>query len=208
MRITSPIRNTPPVLHLGPAVEQSHSPASLRQGTGNGVASVPGARSSGGSRGFFGRLLLLLTFGVWLTWPRESVAALPALRIELEQAMQSLDHSFDPRSDSQWGARNKPMPGGEQPWMARYAFNAERIRSILTAVYYKGPLRLGHSAAALVVVEAGRTRGVAEIDIIVSKTVFLELQTTLKAPPGVRLLFPEPQGFKDEYRMNVRYENR
>jgi hypothetical protein len=36
----------------------------------------------------------------------------------------------------------------------------------------------------------------------------LELQRTLKAPQGVRLLFPDPQGFKDEYRVNIRYENR
>ena len=48
----------------------------------------------------------------------------------------------------------------------------------------------------------------AELDLLVSKTAFVELQRTLKAPPGVRLLFPEPQDFKEEFRVNVRYENR
>jgi hypothetical protein len=92
--------------------------------------------------------------------------------------------------------------------MARHAVNAERIRAILTAVYYQGPLLLGNSGAALFVIEAGRFKGVAEIDLMVSKPVFWELYRTLKAPPGVRILYPEPQGFKDGFRVNVRYEDR
>lgn len=135
-------------------------------------------------------------------------AAVPALRIELSQAIQAASHSFDPRSDTQWGARNKPLPGGEQPWMARHAFNAERIRSILTEVYYRGPQRLDNSGAALLVIAAGSSKGVAELDLMVSKAAFVELQRTLKAPAGVRLLFPEPQGLKEEFRVSVRYENR
>lgn len=92
--------------------------------------------------------------------------------------------------------------------MARHAFNAERIRSILTEVYYKGPARPDNRGGALLVIEAGRVKGVTEIDLMVSKAAFIELQRTLKAPPGVRLLFPEPQELKDEYRVNVRYDNR
>lgn len=153
-------------------------------------------------------LLLLLGFGGSFFPSTPSGAAAPALRIDLNQAIQAVSQSFDPRSDSQWGARNKPMPGGEQAWMARHAFNAERIRSILTEVYYRGPQRLGNSGAAVLVIEAGRSKGVAELDLLVSKTAFVELQRTLKAPPGVRLLFPEPQDFKEEFRVNVRYENR
>jgi hypothetical protein len=135
-------------------------------------------------------------------------AAAPALPIELNQAIQAVNHAFDPRSDTQWGARNKPLPGGEQPWMARHAFNAERIRSILTEVYYRGPQRLGSNGAALLVIEAGRSKGVAEIDLIVSKEAFLELQRSLRPPAGVRLLFPEPQALKQSFRVNVRYEDR
>ena len=135
-------------------------------------------------------------------------AAAPAVRIDLNQAIQAVNHAFDPRSDTQWGARNKPMPGGEQPWMARHAFNAERIRSILTEVYYRGPQRLGNSGAALLVIEAGRSKGVAEIDLIVSKEAFLELQRSLKPPAGVRLLYPEPQGLNESFRVNVRYADR
>lgn len=150
-------------------------------------------------------LLMLLALGCA---PRLTEGAAPAIRIDLNQALQTVSHSFDPRSDPQWGARNKPMPGGEQPWMARHAFNAERIRSILTEVYYKGPLRPDNSGGALLVIEAGRVKGVTEIDLIVSKATFTELQRTLKPPRGVRLLFPEPQDIKDEYRVNVRYESR
>lgn len=156
----------------------------------------------------FRRLLPVFVLVFWVLASFKAIAALPALRIELDQAVQVLNHSLDPRSHNQWGPRNKPVPGAEQPWMARYAFNAERIRAILTEVYYKGPLRLGNSGSANVVIEAGRTTGVAEIDLMVSKAVFLELQKTLKAPSGVRILFPDPQGFKDEYRVNIRYENR
>ena len=43
---------------------------------------------------------------------------------------------------------------------------------------------------------------------MVSKAAFVELQRTLKAPPGVRLLFPEPQDFKEEFRVSVRFESR
>jgi hypothetical protein len=156
----------------------------------------------------FRTLLRLLVLAIWISAPLSTIAALPALRIELDQAVQVLNHVLDPRNHNQWGAGNKPMPGGEHPWMARYAFNAERIRAILTEVYYKGPLRLGNSGSAHVVIEAGRTTGVAEIDLMVSKAVFVELQKTLRAPSGVRILFPDPQGFKEEYRVNVRYENR
>jgi hypothetical protein len=177
------------------------------QGRGSVKPVLAGSRT-GFYRVFLRKVILLLAFGILFGPTPRSTAALPALRIDLEQAVQTLNHAFDPRSDSLWGARNKPMPGGEQPWMARHAFNAERIRSILTEIYYKGPLRLGYGATALVVIEAGRTRGVAEIDLIVSKAVHLELIRTLKAPPGVRLLFPDPQDIKDEYRVNVRYENR
>jgi hypothetical protein len=92
--------------------------------------------------------------------------------------------------------------------MARHAFNAERIRSILTEVYYKGPVRPDNSGGALLVIEAGRVKGVTEIDLMVSKATFTELQRTLKAPRGVRLLFPDPQDIKEEYRVNVRYDNR
>jgi hypothetical protein len=120
-------------------------------------------------------LLLLLGAGGILLPVAPVGAAAPAVRIDLNQAIQAVNQSFDPRSDTQWGARNKPMPGGEQPWMARHAFNAERIRSILTEVYYRGPQRLGNSGAALLVIEAGRSKGVAEIDLIVSKDAFLEL---------------------------------
>ena len=138
-------------------------------------------------RVFLQALLLLGVRGPVLT-RTPAGAAMPALRIDLNQAIQAASHSFDPRSDTQWGARNKPMRGGEQPWMARHAFNAERIRSILTEVYYRGPQRLGNSGGALLVIEAGRSKGVVEIDLMVSKAAFVELQRTLKAPPGVRLL--------------------
>lgn len=154
------------------------------------------------------KLLPLLALAFWTASSPLGNAALPALRIELGQAVQVLNHSLDPRSHNLWGPQTKPVPGAEHPWMARYAFNAERIRAILTELYHKGPLRLGNNGSALAVIEAGRSTGVAEIDLLVSKAVFLELQRTLKAPPGVRLLFPDPQGFKDEYRVNVRYENR
>jgi hypothetical protein len=159
-------------------------------------------------RRVFLKALLLLGLGGSFLPHTPAGAAAPALRIDLNQAIQAVSHSFDPRSDSQWGARNKPMPGGEQPWMARHAFNAERIRSILTEVYYKGPLRLSNSGTALLVVEAGRSKGVTELDLMVSKAAFVELQRTLKAPPDVRLLFPEPQDLKEDFRVNVRYENR
>ena len=164
---------------------------------------------AGGTRLFFLRKLLpLLALAFWIASPNKADAGLPALRIDFAQAIQVLNHSLDPRSHHLWGPQTKPVPGTEQPWMARYSFNAERVRAILTTVYQKGPLRLGNSGSALVVIEAGRTTGVAEIDLMVSKTVFLELQHTLRAPPGVRVLFPDPQGFKDDYRVNLRYENR
>jgi hypothetical protein len=159
-------------------------------------------------RRVFLQALLLLGVGVPVLTRTPVGAAMPALRIDLNQAIQAASHSFDPRSDTQWGARNKPMPGGEQPWMARHAFNAERIRSILTEVYYRGPQRLGNSGGALLVIDAGRSKGVVEIDLMVSKAAFVELQRTLKAPPSVRLLFPEPQDFKEEFRVSVRFENR
>ena len=92
--------------------------------------------------------------------------------------------------------------------MARHAFNAERIRSILTEVYYRGPQRLDNSGAARLVIAAGSAKGVAELDLMVSKAAFVELRRTLKAPAGVRLLFPEPQDLKEEFRVSVRYENR
>ncbi len=154
------------------------------------------------------KALLLLGAGEILLPVAPVGAAAPAVRIDLNQAIQAVNQSFDPRSDTQWGARNKPMPGGEQPWMARHAFNAERIRSILTEVYYRGPQRLGNSGTALLVIGAGRSKGVAEIDLIVSKDAFLELQRSLKPPAGVRLLFPEPQGLNASFRVNVRYEDR
>jgi len=156
----------------------------------------------------FLRALLLLGIGGLFLPQTPGRAAPPALRIDLNQAIQAVGHSFDPRSDTQWGARNKPMPGGEQPWMARHAFNAERIRSILTEVYYRGPQRLGNSGGALLVIDAGRSKGVIALDLMVSKAAFVELQRTLKSPPGVRLLFPEPQDFKEEFRVSVYYENR
>ena len=159
-------------------------------------------------RRVFLKALLLLGIGSPFFPHTPGGAAAPALRIDLNQALQAVGHSFDPRSDTQWGARNKPMPGGEQAWMARHAFNAERIRSILTEVYYRGPQRLGNSGGALLVIEAGRSKGVAELDLMVSKAAFVELQRTLKAPPGVRLLFPEPQDFKEEFRVSVRFESR
>lgn len=152
--------------------------------------------------------MLLLVIGWAFLQHTPSGAASPALRIELSQAIQAASHGFDPRSDTQWGARNKPLPGGEQPWMARHAFNAERIRSILTEVYYRGPQRLDNSGAALLVIAAGSAKGVAELDLMVSKAAFVELRRTLKAPAGVRLLFPEPQDLKEEFRVSVRYENR
>ena len=154
------------------------------------------------------KVLLLLGAGGILLPTAPVGAAAPALRIELNQAIQAVSHAFDPRSDTQWGAHNKPMPSGEQPWMARHAFNAERIRSILAEVYYRGPQRLGNNGAALLVIEAGRSKGVAEIDLIVSKDAFLELQRSLKPPVGVRLLYPEPQGLNPSFRVNVRYADR
>jgi hypothetical protein len=200
------MRIPPPILHLGtrqPVLDPSP-----------GMPAPQGARyvAEWGRRDLdflvFRRFLPLFVSVFWVLTSFRGIAALPALRIELDQAVQVLNHSLDPRSHNQWGARNKPVPGSEQPWMARYAFNAERVRALLAEVYYKGPLRLGNSGIANVVIEAGRTTGVAEIDLIVSKAAFLELQKTLKAPTGVRILFPDPQGFKDEYRVNVRYENR
>ncbi len=159
-------------------------------------------------RRFFLKALLLLAVGSLFLPHTPCGAAAPAVRIDLTQALQAISHTFDPRSDTQWGARNKPIASGELPWMARHAFNAERIRSILTEVYYKGPQRLGNSGGALLVIEAGRSKSLTELDLMVSKAAFLELQRTLKAPPGVRLLFPEPQDLKEEFRVNVRYENR
>jgi hypothetical protein len=159
-------------------------------------------------RRFFVKVLLLLALGGPFLTDTRCDAAAPAVRIDLNQAIQAVSHTFDPRSDTQWGARSKPISSGDQPWMARHAFNAERIRSILTEVYYRGPQRLGNSGGALLVIEAGRSKGVTELDLTVSKAAFVELQHTLKAPPGVRLLFPEAQDLKQEFRVNVRYENK
>jgi hypothetical protein len=132
-------------------------------------------------------------------------ASTPALPVELKLAMLAAKQAFDPRSDSQWGACNKPIFGDDAPWMARHAFNAERIRAVLTAVYYRGPLSVDAHGATWLVIEAARAKGVAEIDLIVSRSSFLELRSTFRPPVGVRVLFPDPQEPKDRYRVNIRF---
>ena len=133
-------------------------------------------------------MTLLLIYASALA-PLQAATVSPELPVDFSLAVQAIERQFDPRDEQQWESMSKLSLTSELNWVVRFAFIKERARAIYIHLYTNGGV-LGSNAGSLQkIVEAGRAQEATGLDILVSPSVFVELQRTLSAPKDAIVLF-------------------
>jgi hypothetical protein len=127
--------------------------------------------------------------GLFFTGTLQAAEIPSGLPVDFSIAVQVIDHQFDPRDEQQWKSTAKFMPDAELKWVVQAGFLRERARAIYVQLYNNGGV-LGSNAGTLQkIVEAGQKLHLASLDILVSQSVFLDLQRTAQVSKGAVLLF-------------------
>ncbi len=130
------------------------------------------------------------------------------LPVVFSVAVQAVERKFDPRDDQQWETMSKSAGNPEFKWEVKSAFLKERARAIYVHVYTNGGV-LGSAAGTLEkIVEAGRAQEATALDILVSPSVFVELQRTISETKGAVVLFRVSDAQRAQHHLLVNYFGR
>lgn len=123
-------------------------------------------------------------------------------------AVQAVERKFDPRDDQQWEAVSKSAGNPEFKWEIKSAFLKERARAVYAHLYANGGV-LGSNAGTLEkILEAGRAQEATALDILVSPSVFLELQRTISVSKDAVVLFRVSDAQRAQHHLLVNYLKR
>ena len=123
-------------------------------------------------------------------------------------AVQAVERKFDPRDDQQWEAMSKSAGNLEFKWEVKAAFLKERARAIYVDLYTNGGV-LGSTAGTLEkILEAGRAQEATALDILVSPSVFVELQRTISVTKDAVVLFRVSDAQRAQHHLLVNYIGR
>ena len=123
-------------------------------------------------------------------------------------AVQAVEQKFDPRDEHQWQTMSKSSGNPEFKWEVQSAFLKERARAVYVHLYTNGGV-LGSTAGTLAkILEAGRAQEATALDILVSPSVFVELQRTISVSKDAVVLFRVSDAQRAQHHLFVNYIGR
>ncbi|MEI6871393.1 MAG: hypothetical protein WCL08_03845 [Verrucomicrobiota bacterium] len=130
------------------------------------------------------------------------------LPVVFSVAVQAVERKFDPRDDQQWETMSKFSGNPEFKWEVKSAFLKERARAIYVHLFTNGGV-LGSTAGTLAkILEAGRAQEATALDILVSPSVFVELQRTISVSKDAVVLFRVSDAQRAQHHLLVTYLGR